>query len=214
MISSSCAYLDHHQSFQGDVVQGEYESLGYSLTVFPSPGEKRFPLLLVLHGREGTGREYLELWKGEAGRRNVMVLSPTRRRGYHNDFGDLKEFYELVDKIVEKYPVDKERIYLAGTSAGSLIAQWLVENRPSYWRGVILISSPSNGSWISKMDFRSPALLFVHGARDPQSQVEEIRQEIEILKKKDIKVSLLIYPNGGHEQRPEWSREIFNWIED
>lgn len=145
-----------------------------------------------------------------------MLLSPTRQRGYNNTPGDLMIFFELVEKIKRQYPIETEKIYLAGNSSGGLIARWLLVNHPSFWKAVVLISAPSRESWTSKIGTPSvnfPPVLFVHGDKDDQFPIEEVIRHVEILKSKGISASLLHYPDVGHEQKMEWSKEIFGWIQ-
>ena len=56
-------------------------------------------------------------------------------------------------------------------------------------------------------------VVFVHGGKDNQFKLSEISQQAEILKKRGVDTTLFSYPDAGHEQRPEWSRRIFDWIE-
>lgn len=200
----------------GAVEARNFRDLSYYLTTFQgAESTERFPLVVVLHGRGDTGEGYLEVWKREAARRRVMVLAPTRTRGYTDDPADLAEFYELVEEIAGRHPVDRERVFLAGTSAGALIARWLAMNRPGFWRGLVLIASPGAESWSARVSGETfPPVLFVHGEKDGQFPVKEIRRHVETLKAKGIEVQSLFDPKEGHTHSPRWNRAIFNWIEE
>lgn len=199
----------------GQVEAQSFGSLSYHLTTFPgADSAERFPLVLVLHGRGGRGEEYLQVWKSEADRRRVMVAAPTRTRGYTDDPADLDEFYQWVEDVSRRYPVDRERVFLAGTSAGALIARWLAVNRPSFWRGVILIASPTAESWTSRIEPSGfPPVLFVHGEKDDQFPIEEIRRHVAILKAEGVDVELFSDPQEGHTHSPRWNKAIFDWIQ-
>ena len=58
-----------------------------------------------------------------------------------------------------------------------------------------------------------PPVLLISGDKDPDFNLEMVSRTLEILKEKEIDVTLLHYRNAGHEHRPEWSQVIFDWIE-
>ena len=205
---------------ESSVTQGKFQTksgaLPYHLSHFEVAGRgEKFFLLLALHGRGGNGGEYLKIWKAEADRRRIMILAPTevpRERTEYKKF--VQQFYDLVESIAREYPVDRKRIYVAGVSSGALTARWLAVERPALWKGVILVASPSHERWTSEVKPKNfPPVLFVHGAKDEQFPLQEIIEHVKILKGKGVVVDLLEYPEAGHEQRPEWTSEIFNWVE-
>ncbi len=142
-----------------------------------------------------------------------MLLAPTQTQGYRNEPSDLEEFYQRVEEAARRHPVDRKRVFLMGTSSGALMARWLAVHRPSYWRGVILIASPTAESWTSRVEGSGfPPVLFVHGEKDDQFPIKEIRRHVEILKEKGIDAELFSDPKEGHTQSSRWNRTIFNWI--
>lgn len=176
--------------------------------------DEHFPLLLALHGTGGSAGEYIEIWRAEAQRRKIILLVPAIRRAYENKSEDLKAFYQLVERALRRHAVDKKRIYIAGASSGSLVARWLIESRPSFWRAAVLVASPADERWARETDLGGlPPLLFVHGEKDEQFPIESIRRQVAILKNRGFDAELLSYPDAGHEQRPEWSRRILTWLE-
>ncbi|GEM_PF-3026226 len=163
-----------------------------------------------------TGEEYLKIFKAEAEKGHVHVLAPTQMQGYTNEPSNLAEFYQLVDEVVQKGSADRNRVFLMGTSSGGLIARWLALNRPAFWRGVILVASPTSEAWTSQLKDSSgfPSVLFVQGGKDAQSSVEEAKRHVEILKQKGIDAELFLDPDAGHTHSPTWNQKIFDWIKD
>ena len=167
---------------------------------------------MVFHGRGGSGGEYLKFWKEEADHRGVMILAPDRIP-YRGRVSARPELF-LVEEILRQYPIDKSRVDLAGVSSGALMSKWLMWDRPSLWRAVILVASPPLGKWGGDLRKRHyPAILLVHGRKDHQFPFEEVARDVEFLKTKGMKIEILDYPFAGHDQRPEWSRDIFDWLE-
>jgi hypothetical protein len=44
---------------------------------------------------------------------------------------------KIIDTVVEHYPVDQDRIYLAGISAGAVFSHYLANRRPSFYSAVL-----------------------------------------------------------------------------
>jgi len=176
--------------------------------------QKERPLLLALHGAGQTGEDEIRILQKEADKRGVILLAPTRTKGYRDEPSELEEFYQWVEETARRQPIDRKRIFLTGTSSGALIARWLAVNRPSFWRGIILIASPTAESWTSQLKPAGfPPVLFVHGEKDEQFPISEIRRHVEILREKGVDVELLSDPKEGHTQSPRWNKALFDWIE-
>lgn len=185
-------------------------SIPYHLLVLkPEKSRERFPLLVALHGRGGSGREYLEVWRKEAEKRRFMILAPDREQSYSHE-----AFQGLMEEVLKRYPANQKRRYLAGVSAGALVARWFLIERPSFWRGAVLIASPTGDSWTAEADVsRFPPVLFVHGEKDNQFPIQKIVDHVETLKNRRVRAELLRESEGGHEHRPEWNGAIFDWLE-
>lgn len=206
--------VEDYYDFESQNAEGEIETqeIEYALLKQkPSYDGERFPLIVALHGRGGSGWSYLDAWYEEAQRERMMVLAPSWDTG--SPF-PLSQFIQFVAQITKKYPVDPERIYLAGVSAGALKARWYLLEDPKPWAGVILIASPTE-PWRYKVEngSRFPRILFVHGEKDPQQPFDEIVSNLEVLKSKGVKVELIAYPEGGHEHPPAWTKDIMVWIQ-
>ena len=200
---------------QSCVREGEVSGLPYYLFTVPTKNSnERLPLILALHGAGGTGEQYLELWKKEAAKRRIMVVAPTMAYSYRKDRESLQGFYQLVEEISAHYPVDRDRIFLAGSSAGALIGGWVIEQDPSFWRGAILINSPGFQPREKSIQGPSfPRFLFVHGEKDKAFPVSRIREHAKSLREGGLEVTVLTDPTAGHEHKPEWNEKIFDWIE-
>ena len=85
--------------------------------------DEKWPLLIFLHGGGETGTDVEKLKVTglpkhiEEGHQFPMIIvSPQERRvGPGWDISTLYDFYE---KIVDEYPVDRDRVYLTGLSMG------------------------------------------------------------------------------------------------
>ncbi|MDA9101325.1 hypothetical protein N9K06_01470, partial [Omnitrophica bacterium] len=224
---SSCAVFDLSYHLKGYTVLGEThqferdvsgqrEKIDYDLLIYKREvPDETFPLMVALHGARGSGMDYMASWEEAAVNRRVMVLAPTRPRAFHNRPEDLELLYALTDEILEKYPIDRSKIYLAGVSSGALISRWMITDDPSRFKGVVFIAHNAvKESWPSRVQNLDalPPILYLQGKSDPQEKAEDTEREVEDLLSRGADVTLLEF-DGGHEHKPEWTESIFDWIE-
>jgi poly(3-hydroxybutyrate) depolymerase len=222
LLCSGCARFsgpgDFHKdkSFISIPQPAGQEKLSYEILHYPGSEEKKFPLLYILHGSGMNGSRYLKQWEKESVKHEFLVVAPLRSRGYRNDPENLRGLYLILEKILAEYPVDSDRVYLAGVSSGALIARWMMLEKPQLWKGVILIANEPYEDWMSGLDKASPLppILFVHGEMDDSYPFLRVRDNLKKLREKGAKVSLLADPKAGHEHREEWNEQIFEWIQE
>lgn len=182
----------------------------YSLLTFsPEKPDKKFPLVVALHGTGQAHDQYLETWRVEAERRGVMVLVP-RMQGM-----SLESFNQILMEVGRRYPVDRNRMILAGVSSGALVGEVILRERLGLWKGAVFIAAPDSKHWIQKAGVnvsRFPPILMIHGKKDDQFKWESIVQQVELLKQKKVDAEFYLDAEAGHTHKPEWNRKIFRWI--
>lgn len=131
------------------------------------------PLLIVLHGTGGAGREMGEAWRAVAAKAGVILLAPDAIRpsgaGFAWQFRDEAEWYirHLIETTRAHHAVGP--VILAGFSQGANIAFAMGRTDPDLFDGVI----PIAGHWeadlaaIPPRDERSPRWYLLIGDRDP-----------------------------------------------
>ena len=177
--------------------------------------KERFPLVVSLPGSGVKIKKQMDLWTESALRNRVMVLTP--------QWSDLKSkekrpgvIFHLVEMVAYRYPVDAERIYLSGDSAGAGIAMRLFGNQPNFWKAAIFVASPGKARFdlmnVLKDRETPPPILFVHGERDEGFLYSSLVRDIEMFKQKGVDVELISDPEAGHTHKKEWNEKIFGWI--
>lgn len=122
----------------------------YEPPVCKQQKEGKLPMVIGLHGLCGTGEFWAQNteWHRVAHARNFIMVYPT---AYMQIYGecmcatpawtgagmefldgheDISFFKTLIQRMCEEYPVDEERIYVAGHSNGSAMTQKLIEEMP------------------------------------------------------------------------------------
>jgi phospholipase/carboxylesterase len=95
---------------------------GFSLYVPESwDGQASMPLIVALHGGHGHGRDFLWSWLRDARSREGLLLAPTSQDRTWSIMGqelDAEPLRQMIERVAERYPVDRERVLLTGMSDG------------------------------------------------------------------------------------------------
>jgi poly(hydroxyalkanoate) depolymerase family esterase len=125
-----------------------------------APGEK-LPLMVMLHGCGQTGRDFAASTRMNAlaVRQRFLVLYPEQDRLAHPQGcwnwyerrsgkadAEAATLMAAVDQACMLYPVDRERVALAGLSAGASMAALLATRYPNRFRAVVMHSGVAPGA--------------------------------------------------------------------
>lgn len=159
--------------------------------------DRRYPLILSLHGSGGVGDDNvsnLRFWNGVMARpawreqHPAFVVAPQRRPGgiwgpkpddervqdvYIRN--DLATAFELIDEIRKEFPIDDSRIYVLGSSGGGIGTWNALLARPDLFAAAIPVCGrfPAQPEDLVKLA-RVPIWCF-HGADDQLIDVEYSR---------------------------------------
>jgi predicted peptidase len=192
---------------------------------YDAKAEKRWPLILFLHG---AGERGTDVWK-------VATHGPGKYASAHPDFPFIivspqcperqiwsKEvLLALLDEITAKYAVDTNRTYLTGLSMGGYGSWDLGLSYPEKFAAIVPICG--GGQMISLLLSRhdkGPALKTLgvwafHGGKDPVVPLEESQRMVDVLRKEGLPdVKLTVYPEAGHDSWTETYRnpELYDWL--
>ena len=93
---------------------------------------KPAPLIIALHGRGGNGKNMAAAWDEIANDVGAILVAPDALRplgmGYDWRFVDESEWLVLLtlDRVLERYAIDEQRIVLTGLSQGAHIAFMMI----------------------------------------------------------------------------------------
>jgi len=187
--------------------------------------EKRWPLLLFLHG---VGERGTDVWK-------VATHGPPKYVKTHPDFpfivvspqcpeGQIwlnDELLALLDDVLSLYPVDPHRVYLTGLSMGGYGAWSLALLHPERFAAVVPICGGGDLISIFAATHDKPealktlAVWAFHGAKDPVVPVQESERMVDLLKQAGVQeVKLTVYPEAQHDSWTETynNGEVYEWL--
>jgi predicted peptidase len=180
--------------------------------------KQRWPLILFLHGAGERGDD-LNLVKKHGPPRIVeerkdfpfIVVSPQCPAG---DWWTEKAevLINLLDDIVARYDVDKDRIYLTGLSMGGYGTWTLASAYPDRFAAIAPICGGGKVFMADKLK-DIPVWVF-HGAKDNVVPLRESEDMVNAVKAHGGDVKLTVYPEAGHDSWTETynNQQLYDWF--
>jgi predicted peptidase len=211
---SSSAPRQTEESFQPKDKSQGYDYLLYKPSSKPSKG--KWPLLIFLHGRGERGSN-LNLVKKHGPAKIVeskdlpfVIASPQCPR---TDLWWKPEIVTgLVDELLQKHPIDPDRVYLTGLSQGGF-GTWATAARfPDKFAAVAPICGGGKTEWAKKYD--SLPIWNFHGDADRVVPVRLSRVMVEAIKKAGGEIKHTEYPGVGHDSWTKTYRnpKLYEWF--
>jgi predicted peptidase len=188
-------------------------------------GERRWPLILFLHG---AGERGTNIWK-------VATHGPPKIATTQPDFPFIvvspqcpegqswsKEvLLGLLDDIIARYAVDKGRVYLTGLSMGGYGTWDLGLSYPERFAAIVPICGGgqiitvllSGGNKAAAL--RSLGVWAFHGVKDPVVPLEESQRMVDALKRAGVPdFKLTVYPDAQHDSWTETYNNpaLYDWL--
>ncbi len=124
---------------------------------------------------------------------------------------------EFIDQAVERYPVDRSKLVLAGFSQGGFMAYLIALADPTRFAGLMALSSFLPVEIAKEIPARPEhadlPTLVVHGSEDPMIPVAMAHASRDALLEKRVPTTFREYPMG-HEIAPEALRDVVRWLEE
>jgi len=125
---------------------------------------------------------------------------------------ELEALNALLDDILGKYAVDKDRIYLTGLSMGGYAAWAMGIKYPDRFAAIVPICGGGDPQKVCAIK-DIPVWAF-HGAKDSVVKLEQSENMVKALKDCGGNVQLTIYPEADHDS---WTAtydnpELYEWL--
>ena len=180
-------------------------------------GEKKYPILLFLHGAGTRGDDmsrliYNPFFSLTAKHKNfpfVCVAPLCTENTWFDMWEDLKKLVAEIANLPFAYP---NRIYVMGASMGGYATWQLAMSMPTYFAAIVPICG-GGMYWNAGRLANVPVWAF-HGAKDTTVLLEESVKMVEAVKKHGGDAKLTVYPENKHDS---WSDtysnpEVFSWL--
>jgi len=187
---------------------------------------KYYPLFVFLHGSGQDDRGALEAdWT----RGDFIEIAPNGR-GTSNCFTtDLAQddIREAIDDVIANYPIDTNRIILAGFSMGGYGVYRTFFEMPHRFRALAVFSGIPDlaDKWLEKgvhpnflvprylAPFDGIDLFVFHGRQDRNAPFEDTDRLIRLLEMHGANVDFRVEDDKGHQfPGPEITRDYYNWL--
>ncbi len=175
-------------------------------------GGERRPLIVLLHGRGGRAENMARLFRPSAAKIGAVLVVPEAFEPYGNGFqwGDLDQaayrVEHAIDFAAERYPIDRERVILAGFSQGAYISLASVTADPRRFAGVVALGACSTRDFAlgeERIEDLPPIYIGV-GSEDRAH--DSCRPMARAYEAAGFEVKLRVYKGYGHvfPQNYEW----------
>jgi predicted peptidase len=177
---------------------------------------KKWPLMLFLHGKGERGTE-LDLVKTNGPPHFVeqqpefpfILISPLCPEG---QYWSVDELNALLTKVIKKYRIDEDRVYLTGLSMGGFGTWEFATKHPERFAAIAPVCGGGDSHRINEL-INVPVWAF-HGAKDDVVPVERSIEMVNALNCCGGNARLTIYPEANHNS---WDAaysnpELFRWL--
>lgn len=180
--------------------------------------EKKFPILLFLHGGGESGDSLVAIKRNGPPKMIVdgkkfpfLILAP--QNPYQKKWWNTRAVNQLLDSVVVNNRVDKKRIYLTGLSRGGGAAWEMAVQYPNKFAAMAVVCGMTPlpyAAWINK---KMPIWVF-HGEDDKSVPISESETMVNRLKGMGYDVNFTKYPGVGHNSwvKAYSTEELYDWF--
>jgi antitoxin component YwqK of YwqJK toxin-antitoxin module len=183
-----------------------YQYISYLPKTYKKEKNKKWPLIIYLHGGSSRGNDTLKLYSNGIpdqiwrGREFPFVIvapqCPLNHRWSTDNW--FENFYK---EVIKKYRIDTNRIYLTGESLGGSGTWYLAMKYPEIFAAIAPMSGfTRHHNFIVKntSKLKSIPIWAFHGKKDLVVEFEETEWIINKVKNTNSNVQFKIEPNIGH----------------
>lgn len=188
----------------------------YSLNI-PAGLEAPAPLLVFLHSSTSNGHRWAPNFDILAAKYGFVVLTPTAHNGYYwTEAYDYQPILDAIEEVKLRYPIDPERIYLAGNSAGGHTAYRFGFEHREVFKALAASAGRLNPDIADDLleQGRGMPVLILCGEQDTSVPIEQVRAGAERLRQHGVHATVRSYPTGHGVLAPGTGafEDMFRWL--
>jgi predicted peptidase len=124
-----------------------------------------------------------------------------------------EDLIKLVDHVMDKLSIDRERVYVTGLSMGGFGTFRLVAEYPDRFAAAVPICAGGEPEKMARSLSRVPIWAF-HGAKDPVVPLAKGQEMADAVRRAGGDVRFTVYPNVAHNS---WTatygnQEVYDWL--
>jgi poly(3-hydroxybutyrate) depolymerase len=161
------------------------------------------PLILMLHGSGRNGLTLVEKWKDLAKSEGIILAGPDSLDpiSWSTPGDGPGMLYDLVEFLKTKHPINPQRVYLFGHSAGAVFSLAMAMYESAYFTA----AGVHAGAWRDPSEFglldyakRKIPMAIVVGDRDAFFPVKDVRATETAMKSREIPVEVTVLTGHTH----------------
>lgn len=173
------------------------------------------PLVVMLHGAGGNGRNGLAPFLPLADKAGLLLLGPNaRRETWDTIYGAFGPDVAIIDRELgdtfDRYTVDPTHVAIEGFSDGASYALSLGITNGDLFTHIIAFSP---GFMAPSAQRDHPRVFISHGTHDPTLRVDLSHRLVPRLEAADLDVEFVEF-SGGHTVPPEIAAQAVTWFLD
>ncbi|MEM9053623.1 MAG: prolyl oligopeptidase family serine peptidase [Bacteroidota bacterium] len=215
-------------------VNADSDSLPYRMLISDYDTMSTYPLVIFLHGsgESGTDNESQLKWgvmnfatSEVMANHHPIVIAPQKRQDERWDNFSAEDMTmqskpsramallrELIDELVEKFPVDRNRIYITGLSMGGFGAYDAISRYPDLFAAAVPVCGGGDTNQVEK--FKHVPMWIFHGAQDDVVKPSFSLDMLNALHEIGKTPGFTLLPETGHFA---WisaysNQEMINWL--
>lgn len=169
----------------------------YALYVPELEPGRDYPMIVILHGMGGSGDRTIETWLPRLKDEDFIILCPTYPAGAWWSLRAEEMMMGLIQTVKRQYPVDHNRVFLAGLSNGAIGAYMTGMFYPDHFAGIVPIAGAITDRYLHFLvNLKNTPVYSIQGVHDSIFPIQYSRRIRKILN--DLK-----YPLEYHEHREQ-----------
>jgi pimeloyl-ACP methyl ester carboxylesterase len=193
-----------------------YPYLAYLPNGYEGSVGKEWPLIIYLHGSSCKGnnlervKKYGPPFYLDRGMSvDAIVISPQCPSNRNWVYGDW--FESFYNEILEKYHVDRSRVYLTGMSLGGFGTWSLASRYPQYFAAIMPLCGGGRPDMVETMK-DVPTWVF-HGEKDRKVRLNRSEEMVEAMQEQGSRPKFSVLKGEGHDIHHVYSEQnIYEWL--
>ena len=193
------------------------ETMKYWLNI-PEGAHENGAVLLFLHGTGETKKpdrvknlpqvQFPDKYKGD----KYILVAPVGNKEYFLERSAKNTLKALLESIIKEYKVDRNKVYIAGFSGGTVGAWGLANDNPGYFKGALMVSCCGG---FRASNFKDTKVLAISGTEgDERYYVNCMQENVDsVLAAGGVakKITLDGYDHGEVQQKMNY-QEALDWL--